>query len=68
MLVGAQPVAPGSAPPDGQPDTRITDLASALGAYLASQATTATVSVSLTFSASVPGILTVYPPRVEYEV
>jgi hypothetical protein len=46
---------------------RTFDLSSALTTLLSDQESTGEVSVPVVFSSEVPGSLTVYPPRVEYE-
>jgi hypothetical protein len=48
-------------------DRQVYDLTDALNGYLASHPGAASLDVPLTFTAAVPGILTVYPPRIEYE-
>jgi hypothetical protein len=49
-------------------DTRLYDLESALNAYLADKPGGAPVPIPLTFMAAMPGLLTVYPPRIEYDL
>jgi hypothetical protein len=57
---------PITAPPADSPDTRIYDLTAALNQQLATASGEST-GVTLTFTAGVPGIATVYPPQVEFD-
>ena len=53
----------------GQDDTRTYDLSSAVGSYLDSSATTdPATTIPLTLTSALRGIVTVYPPEIEYDL
>jgi hypothetical protein len=63
--IGNQPV---EGAPAQRDSGRIFDLRAALGTVLPASGTVAEVSVPVVFSSEIPGSITVYPPRVEYEI
>ncbi len=51
-----------------QNGTKMFDLTPALSEYLSQPQASTTVTIPLTFTAAVSGIITVYPPHIEYDV